>query len=392
MFCLILLAQIPLIYRRFQISNLAKKIASLENERKVLENNEYTDYKGVVHVHSFLGGHSTATFDELIEGAKENELDFVVMTEHTSSIYNTAAMTLKGNNDGILFVNGNETRTADGTRVLFLPGFAEANSVYSESTAKTLQKSRDENRLTFVVYPDKFKFWEEDIDGLEVFSLHTNAKKINPLKFIPDASWSYWKYPELTIARYFIRPDESLSKYDRLTKNRKATLFAGNDAHANMGFYIFGDSTGNKFISFKLDRYATIFRLVRMHVLLAKGKKLTEENLLKGLENGNTFVGFDVLGDTSGFYFTAYNGLEKEIMGDEILFRAAETELKAMAPQISRFVIFRNGKKVFESKETRKINFKVNEKGTYRTEVYLDSLDAPFDKIPWILSNPIYIR
>jgi hypothetical protein len=32
------------------------------------------------------------------------------------------------------------------------------------------------------------------------------------------------------------------------------------------------------------------------------------------------------------------------------------------------------------------------EPGTYRVEVYRDDLGPPFDKMPWILSNPIYLR
>jgi hypothetical protein len=30
--------------------------------------------------------------------------------------------------------------------------------------------------------------------------------------------------------------------------------------------------------------------------------------------------------------------------------------------------------------------------GTYRVEVYRDDLGSPFDKMPWIISNPIYVR
>jgi len=92
--CAGFLAQIPLFYNRLQIGRLADKIASLNGNRKVPAESEYIDYKGVIHVHSFLGGHSTGTFDELIRGAKSNELDFVVMTEHVSPLYDTSAMTL----------------------------------------------------------------------------------------------------------------------------------------------------------------------------------------------------------------------------------------------------------------------------------------------------------
>jgi hypothetical protein len=30
--------------------------------------------------------------------------------------------------------------------------------------------------------------------------------------------------------------------------------------------------------------------------------------------------------------------------------------------------------------------------GEYRVEVYRELLGSPFDKMPWIISNPIYVR
>src|SRR3989442_1416650 len=72
---------------------------------------EFVDYRGVIHVHTFLGGHSTGTFSELIAAAKANHLDFVIMTEHPQPDFDTSAVTLSGAHAGVLFVNGNEVTT-----------------------------------------------------------------------------------------------------------------------------------------------------------------------------------------------------------------------------------------------------------------------------------------
>ncbi len=78
-------------------------------------------------------------------------------------------------------------------------------------------------------------------------------------------------------------------------------------------------------------------------------------------------------------------------MGDEIsLFDGVN--LKAVAPQTARFVIFKNGEKVFEASGNSEINFRTTTPGTYRTEVYLDALGTPYDQMPWIISNPIYVK
>jgi hypothetical protein len=386
-----LLAQIPFVYDLFKIRSLSYKITDLETQRVNNANPNYNEFKGIIHAHTALGGHSTGTYEELLAGASENKLDFVVMTEHTSPNFDSSAIGFRGIQKGILFVQGNELSTLDDNRFLLVPGAAEAHSFNLQNAPEFVGAAHNSNRLALVTYPYRFKAWETDFDGIEVFSLHTNAKKMNPVFFFFDVLWSFYPYPELTLANYFVRPDEHLNKYDEISAKRKLTLFAGSDAHSNIGFHLFGDDAGNKLINFKFDDYATVFRLVRTHVLLEKEKQLTQENLLEAIKNGHCFVGFDVLGDTSGFSFTAENATTTVIQGDEINL-ANGVKLKAVAPNNARFVIFKNGSKIAESEQTNEFIFDAKEIGTYRTEVYLDSLGSPFDKMPWIISNPVYVK
>ena len=387
---ILLLAQIPFVYRRYQVEQLAGKISNLNTQKRIIENPNFKDYKGVIHVHTSIGGHSTGSFDELVDGARKNNLDFVVMTEHTAELYDTSALTLQGNVSGVLFVNGQEGDTADSDRFLLVPGSAEAGHFGKINTADFLQKIHSQNKLALITYPEKFKTWDSDFDGIEVFSVHTNSKKINPVFGFFDLLWSFYGYADLTIARYFQRSNENLQKFDEISQRKKITLFGGSDAHSNIGFHLLGDDAGNKIINLKLDRYETVFRLVRQHVLLEKDKPLTQENLLDALKKGHAFVGFDSLGDTSGFSFTAENGSENKIQGDEISL-AQGVKLKAIAPQTVRFVLFKNGEKISEANGTE-TEFQTSEPGIYRVEVYLDSLGSPFDKTPWIISNPIYVK
>ena len=388
--CVLILTQIPFIYHRYEIGKIADKILLLKTQKTERENQNYNDYQGIIHVHTSLGGHSTGGFDELIDGAQKNNLDFVVMTEHTTELYDTSAQTLQGINGGVLFIGGQEVDTAT-DRFLLLPGSAEAANASRLQTSEFLQKNHALGKLALVTYPEKFQTWNSNFDGIEIFSLHTNAKKMNPVSAILDTVWSYWSYPELVLAVYFKRPDENLQKFDEITKQRRTTLFAGSDAHSNIGFHLFGSDAGDKTINLKIDRYETIFRLVRTHILLEKDKQLNQENLLAALKNGHTFIGFDTLSDTSGFSFSAENGTENKIQGDEISLLQS-VNLKAAAPQTARFVVFKDGEKAAEIPETAEINFQAKEKGTYRVEVYLDFIGSPFDKMPWIISNPIYVR
>jgi hypothetical protein len=214
---------------------------------------------------------------------------------------------------------------------------------------------------------------------------------MNPFLALFDLIWSYPTYPALTFATYFKRPDDNLAKLDEIAAKRKVVFTAGTDAHSNIGFHLFGDDAGNKFLNIKIDPYKTIFQLARVHVLIDKNKPLTRENLIDALRNGHSFVGFDVLGDSTGFNFWAENGVQNQIMGGDIALSQG-VKLLAISPVPARFVFFKNGEKFFELPMTGETSVDVKESGTYRVEVYQDGLGSPFDKMPWIISDPIYVK
>src|SRR6185503_18672010 len=142
-----------------KLRRLSAGIHQLNSERRVPEQNGFTDYKGVVHVHSFLGGHSSGSFAEIISAAQSNHLQFVIMTEHTEKDFDTAAMTLQGTHGGVLFINGNEVSTENGDRMLVLP-----------------------SEVSIVAYPEEFKNWDTaHFNGVEVYNVFTNAKQVNPV-------------------------------------------------------------------------------------------------------------------------------------------------------------------------------------------------------------------
>ena len=88
---LIIITQFPFAYRRYRLGRLQTTIAQLNSQRLTSSNpGDFVEYKGVMHVHSFLGGHSTGTFAEIIAAANANQLNFVVMTEHPSPDFDTA--------------------------------------------------------------------------------------------------------------------------------------------------------------------------------------------------------------------------------------------------------------------------------------------------------------
>ncbi len=386
---ILVLSQAPFAYRRYRLKRLQNTIQQLASQRIPNDTaTEYVDYKGVIHVHTSLGGHSSGTFTELIAAAKSNDLDFVIMTEHPQAEFDTAAMTLSGVHAGVLFVNGNEVATADGDRLLLIPAPPNANE--RRSTKEVVEQQKANHGLAFAAYPTESNTWQSNaVDGVEIYNLFTNTKRINRVVTFFDGLWSYRSYPDLMFANFFARPTEDLKRWDEAmsSSNRRLVAVGGNDAHSNVGFGL-ADSTGKQIVGVKLDPYERSFRTVRTHVLIQKDKPLTRESLLEALSLGHCYVSFDIFGDAAGFDFRlrSIHG----VMGDETAY-LQPLELTAKAPLASRFVLLRNGVAVDQSAGST-VRFPVTAPGIYRIEVYLDSLPPPATGKPWILSNPIYVR
>ena len=391
---LAVLSQLPFAYRRYRLGRLNNAIQQLVPQRVAAPaESRFVDYKGVIHVHSFLGGHSTGTFTEMIEAAKSNGLDFVIMTEHPQNDFDTSAMTLNGLHGGVLFINCNEVDTTSGDRLLLFPGSDAASNAITKTTQQAIDEQKARGGLAIIAYPDEFRSWQvNSFDGIEVYNLFTNTRRMNRVVTAFDALWSYGTYPDLVFANFFQRPTDELKQWDDLVAggNRKIVATAGNDAHSNVGLSV-NDSAGHQLLGIKLDPYERSFHVVRTHVLIEKGQPLTRDSLLKAIMHGRSYISFDIFGDGAGFTFTAQKDSRQTMMGDEVALSDG-LRLKASAPLACRFLLLRNGNVVGQKSGERLMEFEIHEKGAYRVEAYLDSLPPPANGKPWIISNPIYVR
>ncbi|HEX7177159.1 MAG TPA: hypothetical protein VF240_18010, partial [Pyrinomonadaceae bacterium] len=276
---LLILSQAPFVYRRYRLGRLRAAIDSVNASRAAaVADDPFVDYKGVLHVHSSLGGHSTGTLDEIVAAARANELAFVVMTEHPSKYVDTVAATLKGTHEGVLFINGSELSAANDERLFVVPGPSVPAAGPAAPNAQALvERARAEGRLALVAYPERIRDWGllQGYDGIEVYNLYTNSKRIRYGLLFFDGLWSYRSHADLLFSTFYERPDENLRRWDELTAARglRLSAVAGNDAHSNVGLRL-GDRTGKEFLGVSLDPYERSFRVVRNHVLLDRAQPL----------------------------------------------------------------------------------------------------------------------
>ena len=394
LFCLLLVSQTPFVYRRYRLGRLSAAITEVNSHRAPAPPDDpFDDYAGVFHVHSSLGGHSTGTPDDIVRAAKADRLAFVVMTEHPAALVNTSEATLRGTHEGVLFIPGSELAASDGGRLFVVPGVELSDS--SLPLRDLVARAKGEGRLAVVGYPDEVRDLKpDDYDAIEVYNLYTNSKKINYALLFFDGLWAYFPYADFLFTDFYERPDGNLKRWDEINAAGRQRIFAvaGNDAHANVGLSL-QEQTGKKILDLKLDPYARSFRVVRNHVLLEKGWPLDAESLLSALRRGHSYIAFDLFGDAGGFRFTADNGADSRVMGDEISLGAAGTvRLSARAPVKCRMLFFRDGQAVQEVKDSAVAELTVERGGVYRVEVYLDQLGSLLDGKPWIISNPIFVR
>jgi hypothetical protein len=390
----IVLSQLPFVWRRYRLRRLNHAIQQLTNQRTAPATpSRFRDFKGVIHVHSFLGGHSTGTFAAIIDAATTNGLDFVIMTEHPAKDFDSAALTLNDFHGNTLFVNGNEVSTANGDRLLLIPGDHSATVASGKSTSAVIAEQKARAGLAIVAYPAEFHSWQmAEYDGVEVYNLFTNARRVNPVVTLFDGLWSYGSYADLMFANFYDRPSQALQSWDSamMATRRRLVATAGNDAHANVGLSL-TDSSGKQIIGLKLDPYERSFRVVRTHVLLGMDQPLNRESLLAAIAAGHCYISFDIFADPSGFEFTAQNESGPKMMGDEIGLGSGVT-LKVTLPLSARVVLFKDGAKIAEEIGMNYKEFPVSQAGAYRVEVHLPQLPHPVNAQPWIISNPIYVR
>ncbi len=379
---------------------------------------EYTDYRGVMHVHSHLSHDSRSKVEEVVAGAKAAGVKIVMFTEHPAPHYDYYKDGHRGIIDGVLLVPGAEQTGLQLYPQASVPRDLKGPQPQVDAVGATKGQS-------FLCHLEERMDWELDhLTGSEIYNLHADFKDEkrliqnlrNPLGLLTMFPGNR-QYPQESIGALLDYPADYLRRWDELCQKSRLTGVAANDAHHNQGLRVklgtdgkfrLEDALGENGIEMEaaklpllvkplvaglkpgesrmlldLDPYERSFRHVSTHFFL---KEQTEPEVRAALEAGRTYVSFDWLADPTGFNFQGVRGDKVFEMGSEI--PAGELQLRSVAPLPARFRLLRDGKEIHQALG-RKFEHTVSEKGNYRLEVWLNLPDGP--QI-WILSNPMYVR
>ncbi len=352
----------------------------------------YFEYAGHLHVHSSYSDGNMG-IEEIARAARDAGLCFVGVTDHN---------TLKGLKDGmegwygsVLVLIGIEINQKKNHYIAFGP---QGEVPQDEDNPQTvIDAVNAQGGFGYLAHPVErgnpffldgrcYPWDKPEVTGhagVEIWNFGSQWRMAysNKLQAV------FWRIAD--VYRAARHPDpRGVELWDQMLKKQQVNCFGGSDAH------LISANWGKLKLTF--FPYSLLFRTINTHVLL--NEELSGEvaaargQIYSALRQGRFFIGSDYLAPTEGFRFSAFNteDTENEVpMGGQV-DHSGTSALRILSPSPRSLIrVIKNGKQVYQSKE-QVLVFKVLKPGTFRVEVYYTLRTGK--AIPWIYSNPIYVK
>lgn len=349
-----------------------------------LESNKFpNDYRGIIHLHSELSRDSDGKFEDIIKAAQNNEVDFVVITDHWSK--NLFEQSRSGLFGTTLIIAGAEIEKREGVSMITFP--LPKDFVPSESWQKDVEILRKSGSI---VLAEHIEFSETHqlmgFDGIEVINLHAHILQQN--KFGLASTYFQALLPWNWNLAYIFTEIPGLKRWYYLNQEKPMPAFGGNDTHDNYRlFYLAGP---------KLGSYDNTFKLITTHIW---ADELSEKYVKEAVKKGQSYFAFEVFGNSKGFkFYASLQQVQGKQSDTEVFFpgnpipRGLENKKITIAvqapphkdPSKTKIKILREGKVIKEGFGIL-LNLENPKPGNYYAEIWRDEK-------PWIFSNPIEIR
>ncbi|MDO8835743.1 MAG: hypothetical protein Q7V01_09100 [Vicinamibacterales bacterium] len=338
-------------------------------------------WPGVFHVHT-VASDGLGTLDDVAEAAKAAGATWVLVADHNRLDFPSGRLV-----KGVLMVSAPEVSALDG-HVNAL-GVSRALTRPERKAPTALATIRSLGGTPVAAHPLDWKRPYHGLDdpalgGMEVLSADQELHDalLAPLRIVP-AALSYLVNPMHGVARLIRRPAATLARWDELLATRRIMGFCAIDAHGR-------------------PSYTVMMRLLQMHVVVGRPRSNDASAdgaaLLDALTRGRSYCGVEVFGSAGGFRFGATVGPRVAGIGDEVAL-AEHPVLKvdlaySALPRDVHPVIICGGAETAlirqPGQERLTYEFRPVRTGACRVEVRLGGPGAA--AVPWIVSNPIFVR
>ncbi|MCK5816055.1 MAG: hypothetical protein KAH07_08935, partial [Flavobacteriaceae bacterium] len=370
-FLIVFIYATPFIWKRMHTYPKLDKIRSeiAATYKKPFNFIKQTDYKGVLHSHTYWSHDSRGVIEEILPAAKKAKLDFIFLSDHAHSQLDSFPRSYHGVYDNVIIEAGTER---DGLMVNPMrPGVLNWNQP-QDSLIKHVTESG--GLVLYLHTENKHPWANPDYQAMEIYNIHTDlideGDNLLPLlvnTLINGSIYRHWGMREI-----FDEQTVIMARWDSINKFRKVVGMSAVDAHNNQGLRArytkdgmvewVGSNAGTISIvepgwkekilmsepdaggwGFKIegDTYFHSFNFVNTHIFC---DTFSNVNIKDNLVDGHAFIAFESLANAKGFqyYATDANNEVNAILGDSIASKQVD-RLHAKSPYPVLFKLIKDG-------------------------------------------------
>jgi hypothetical protein len=358
---------------------------------------------GSLHIHSTRSD-GRGSVDDIARAAAAVGLKFIVVTDHGDG---TRAPDPPAYRDGVLCLDAVEISSAGGHYIaLDLP---QAPYPLGGEARDVVEDVKRLGGFGVAAHPDSpkaelsWRGWSTPFDGIEFLNPDTswreqiapafNGRAALPTPLLWERIFSYPFRPAESIAG-LIQPTRILDKWAAVARQRPVVVVAGTDAHAQIALRSADPAETRAAIP--IPAYDVSFRALTVRLRVDRplnGDAAADAALVvRAIRAGHLYSTVDGVATPPALEFTASNAAGTARAGDT-LPASGETTLhvRSNAPASFTTTVWNGATPV--ASDRRADDFTVTEPtghgGVYWVEI---RADATARRVPWITSNPIYIR
>jgi hypothetical protein len=330
------------------------------------------EIQGVFHIHTkFSDG--LRSWEKVVAIAGKQSLDFIGLADHGRP--NVQSMSSQGWRNGVLVLAGTEMSVNRGHLVAM--GFEMPPRSFPQNAEQSSYLVSKLGGFSVISHPFSKVSWSwgrmGDYSGLEIANADTMFKKdlLRSLPYFPALVFN----PSYVLLKVMDRPGKNLRKWDELNKTDMMYGFFSADAH------LF---------------YKILFSFLRVHVLLDKPLspefQVARKQVFEAMRNGRFYNAVEAAASGVGLRFYGKQGGKHIAMGSQTVFDTSMTlHVEAPFSFEKEIRLISDGETVSRSTQDS-LTFKPKTPGVYRVEVYIREKSPLAENIPWIVTNPIFIR
>jgi len=357
--------------------------------KEISTDGNFTVYKGAIHIHT-VRSDGTGTVQEIADAARCNGIDYIIISDHDAG---PSARDDGGYYDGVLVMVGSEISVPE-AHILYIP---HPDSVFHqlEYVKKNIYSLRNQ-AIVIIAHPflPKRPLTADRLhltDGMEMLNADSIWRRTSKWRlFEAFVMYPFMRYSMNTMV-FFPHENKNLWLRKLVDGYSETRIIGSVDAHANIKL--------TKTRSWKFPSYDRTLRVIQTHIVLNNtfsGNYDHDARLVyNAIKNGNTFISYENMGNTTGFEFYAQTPDTVYSMGSSIYTDSVSNFTVRVPGKINTKIYIKTPEQTMKIQHGPVLTLNNPEPGIYFAEVYQLRRSLPFGQKtehPWIITNTIEIH